>query len=142
MVKGISTDSSIVWIASGTPCNAGACTRKTLADPTYRQEMSDLTMSQLFDREPDQWGLRGDPHLWKAMQEYFVDTLIPADSDTLRDCIADAFAKLTGQPLTTREDFHLERFAHGGMSSGHISPPFWRGPGIDKLIDNWRALQR
>ena len=82
--------------------------------------------SVLFEREPDTWGLRGDPALWKAMQAHFSTTPLPDSPAELLEKIADAFTLLTGQPLYTPEQFYLEEFAGGGMSGGYICPEWWR----------------
>ena len=30
-------------------------------------------VSEIFKEKPRYWGLRGDPYLWKAMEEHFCD---------------------------------------------------------------------
>jgi hypothetical protein len=84
------------------------------------------TLGQLFDDEPHSWGLRGDPYLWKAMRESFSSVPLPSDAAELEQQLARAFQELTGRPLSTATHFFVEEFAHGGMSSGGISPEFWR----------------
>lgn len=83
-------------------------------------------IAELFDDEPEHWGLRGDPYLWREFREHFSDTPVPSSSKTLEQEIENAFQLLTGQPLSSSADVHIERLAHGGMSSGWISPLFWR----------------
>jgi molybdenum cofactor cytidylyltransferase len=97
-------------------------------------------MTKLFDPPPEQWGLRGDPYLWESMQEHLEKTHSPADRQALEQVIRDAFTALTGQTITSEEDFYLEQFANGGMSGGYISPSFWRKQGMDTLINNWSNL--
>jgi O-acetyl-ADP-ribose deacetylase (regulator of RNase III) len=88
--------------------------------------MPPRTIADLFTAEPAQWGLRGDPYLWRAMREHFAAVPRPATMAGLEEQIAAAFLQLTGHPLSADDPFFVERFAHGGMSSGHISPEFWR----------------
>ncbi len=38
-------------------------------------------MADLFDPEPETWGLRGDPYLWRALREHLSETDIPASVD-------------------------------------------------------------
>jgi molybdenum cofactor cytidylyltransferase len=83
------------------------------------------TVAELFDVMPVQWNLRGDPYLWKEMQTYFQSTPLPPSVAGLEQQIAQAFLILTGQPLSASEPFYIEKYAHGGMSSGYISPKFW-----------------
>jgi molybdenum cofactor cytidylyltransferase len=103
---------------------------------------SEVTMSLLFDPPPEQWGLRGDPFLWAAMQAHLAEVPIPAEKQTLEQLISDAFATLTGQAMTSEDDLFLEQFANGGMSSGYISPSFWRKQGMNTLINNWSNLPK
>jgi hypothetical protein len=84
------------------------------------------TIGELFLEEPHQWGLRGDPHLWRAMREHFAAAPLPPTAAALSQALEAAFLQLTGHPLSATDRFFVERFAHGGMSSGHISPEFWR----------------
>jgi|GEM_PF-573716 len=88
---------------------------------------------QLFENEPTQWGLRGDPHLWQAMREHFKSTVLPAKICEIDELIETAFHKLTEYPISSDEAFLVERFAYGGMSSGMISPAFWRETAIPLL---------
>lgn len=41
------------------------------------------TASVLFDPEPETWGLRGDPYLWRALREYLADARLPRSADEL-----------------------------------------------------------
>jgi hypothetical protein len=91
------------------------------------------TIAQLFEEEPYQWGLRGDPYLWRRMREHFAATPLPAQLAELDRQIEHAFLELTGQPLSAPEPFFVEAFAHGGMSSGLISPEFWREQALPLL---------
>lgn len=84
------------------------------------------TIADLFAEEPAQWGLRGDPYLWRAMREYFAAVPLPPRVSALEEKIAHAFLVLSGQPLSAPDNFYAPQFAHGGMSSGYISPEYWR----------------
>jgi len=91
------------------------------------------TVGQLFEDEPTQWGLRGDPHLWRAMRAQLSSTPLPSLASDLVEQIEQAFQRLTGHPLSTSTTFHLREFSHGGMSSGAISPEFWREEALPLL---------
>jgi len=88
------------------------------------------TIASLFEKKPARWGLRGDPYLWEEMKSHFENTPLPATTDELVSLIQTAFASLTAHSVSESENFFIERLSHGGMSSGHISPEFWR----DKVI--------
>jgi hypothetical protein len=88
--------------------------------------------SVLFTPEPFQWGLRGDPFLWRAMARALRSRPFP-DTDSQLDALIEAeFERLTGSPLpeensaSDSDSIYVKRYAQGGMSSGHISPHFWR----------------
>jgi hypothetical protein len=60
------------------------------------------------------------------MREYFRSSSVDSIYENLHETIEKAFVKLTGHELAGEESFFVERFSHGGMSSGHIDPEFWR----------------
>lgn len=97
------------------------------------------TTGELFIEEPMPWGLRGDPYLWRAMAAHFANTPLPATAAALEDSITQAFERLTGKPLATPTHFFVETFAHGGMSSGGISPQFWRESALPLLLGRLAA---
>ena len=93
-----------------------------------------MTVSKLFEDEPRQWGLRGDPFLWRDLKSHFESAPVPKDQDELKSILEEAFESKTGYPLAHSEHFYIEKYSHGGMSSGKISPEFWRDVGIPMLI--------
>ena len=94
-------------------------------------------IGQLFEKEPVQWGLRGDPYLWRKMRDYFSQAPLPLDAVELEETIAKVFLKLTGHLISDTENFYLEAFAHGGMSSGGICLEFWRNSAIPLLRNRY-----
>ncbi|MES2933104.1 MAG: hypothetical protein V4805_06420 [Pseudomonadota bacterium] len=92
------------------------------------------TIGDLFKEEPSQWGFRGDPYLWFDMREYFSNSPLPDNEMSLLTLIKESFEKLTGHEFDEKKPFGLEKYAHGGMSSGMVSPEFWHGFGIDFLM--------
>lgn len=99
--------------------------------------MSAQTIGDLFEEEPDQWGLRGDPFLWREMQELFAEVPLPSTSSFLVEHLEAAFLRFTGHPISTTDYFFIERFAHGGMSSGYVAPEFWRDHALPLLIERY-----
>ena len=99
------------------------------------------SISGLFSPEPSQWGLRGDPYLWREMAEQFQGVPLPETSRELLFVLEEAFLKLTGHPVSYPEHFRLDRHAHGGMSSGGIATEFWRERGIPLLLSRYVAQQ-
>lgn len=98
-----------------------------------------MPLTSLFEKEPSTWGLRGDPFLWSEMRVHFDKTPLPASTRELARLIEEAFATLTGHSIHETDSFFIERFSHGGMSSGHISPKFWRDNVIPLLCERFNV---
>ncbi len=97
-----------------------------------------MTFRDLMAVEPTRWGLRGDPFLWREMREMLSEQAVPSREAEIREAVSVAFEALTGQSIEARHHFFVERFAHGGMSSGHVDPAFWRTRALEHLIEAWR----
>lgn len=87
----------------------------------------------VFEPRPDQWGLRGDPFLWDELGKALRTVDSPANSSELLYLLRESFERLVGMPITHPEDVYVERFAHGGMSSGFVCMQFWRELGLPLL---------
>jgi hypothetical protein len=96
-----------------------------------------LTIGELFRKEPDCWGARGDPYLWSDMRDLLRDTLPPQNPDKLEKTIRAAFFVLTDHDMDERDMFFVERYDKGGMSSGHVSPETWRNSLLPLLKQRW-----
>lgn len=103
---------------------------------------SGTVIASLFNPEPETWGLRGDPFLWRKMKENLLTTPLPGTKAKLDRVISDAFLLLTGKPISTPDDFHVEAFAHGGMSSGFVCPEFWRDQALPLLKERFVATKK
>lgn len=95
-----------------------------------------VTMDQLFEEEPEQWGLRGDPYVWAALRQHLAGRPLPNDKAKLEASLLAAFTSVVGADLRTEQADQVYRreFAHGGMSSGHVSLPTWRDSLIPLLV--------
>jgi hypothetical protein len=94
-------------------------------------------LGDLFEEEPEQFGLRGDTYLWQEMRTHFSKAPLPATASDLEQTIEQAFLLLAGQPMSGTENFRVKRFAHGGISSGRISRTFWRKRALPLLKGRW-----
>ena len=74
------------------------------------------------------------------MAKRFKSVACPASSEAVRAIIEGAFAEFTGHPLSQPDSFYVERYSHGGMSSGHVCPEFWRETAIPLLLARHGAL--
>jgi DNA polymerase-3 subunit epsilon len=94
-------------------------------------------IGDLFEAEPDQYGLRGDTYLWQEMRAHFTEVPLSENASGLKQQVEQAFLLLTGQPMSGTESLRVERFAHGGISSGRISRTFWRERALPLLMKRW-----
>jgi hypothetical protein len=101
-----------------------------------------ITVATLFQDEPRRWGLRGDPHLWREMRREFEGVECPATPEGLASLVEEAFEKLTGFPLSHADPFYVEKYSHGGMSSGYVDPRFWRETASPLLQSRLPARRR
>lgn len=91
-------------------------------------------VSGLFLPEPHQWGLRGGPCLWGEMRKALSEVWLPNSGDELVLLLEKTFADLVGVPLNSSgRAIFVERYAHGGMSSGLVSFAFWRARALSLL---------
>lgn len=95
------------------------------------------TVSCLMTPKPQQWGLRGDPYLWEEMFNHLAATKIPDSTNSLIAIIEKAFSDLTAHPITYRDNIYIEKYSHGGMSSGHIEPRFWEDTVIPLIVERY-----
>ena len=96
--------------------------------------------SAVFDDRPQSWGLRGDPYCWEELRESFVGTALPLSADGVVEQVCRRFEEMTGVPLTYDARPYVERYAHGGMSSGYVSGLFWIGRGLARLLRNYERV--
>ncbi|WP_030643899.1 hypothetical protein [Streptomyces flaveus] len=101
-----------------------------------------VLMSDLFDPEPEQWGLRGDPYVWQALRDHLSGTEIPASVDEVISLLRMAFSEVVGVDIVTERESQVyrEQYAHGGMSSGFVALHVWRDRLMPMLVDRARRL--
>lgn len=93
-----------------------------------------MKVSEIFEDEPIQWGLRGDPFLWRELKDNFKELDMPDSPQELQTLIEKRYEQSTGHPITHKNHFGVERFRSHGMSSGGICPDFWVNSGIPLLV--------
>jgi hypothetical protein len=97
--------------------------------------------SVLFEPRPATWGLRGDPYLWQALLERYGADDFPATAAELVKLLEAAYQEFTGQAIEVDQPVYVEQFAHGGMSSGYVSPTFWQQTGMPLLVERFERLR-
>jgi hypothetical protein len=101
-----------------------------------------VSVAEIFIKRPSYWGLRGDSYLWGDLEEYFSSIYLPLTEEEFLSMFYTAFQTLTGRAFKTEEIIHVEKYSHGGMSSGMISPEFWRDTALPKLTERLRMINR
>jgi hypothetical protein len=98
-------------------------------------------MGDLFEPLPMRWGLRGDPHLWKAMRQRFADVPYPANQWALLDAVRAAFEELTGVGLAANiGHIPIEAYRIGsGISDGVVDGDWWHTVAQALLLDRWNV---
>jgi hypothetical protein len=99
-------------------------------------------VTDLFEPEPEQWGLRGDPYVWRALAAHLAGTYLPPSAAEIESMLYAAFNRLVAVDLATdpSPSVYREEFAHGGLSSGHVSLDTWRAYLMPMLVD--RAVSK
>ena len=95
-------------------------------------------LSELFIEKPWQFGLSGDPLFWDYLEEYFSKVEFPYSETWFTDDIYRLFLEVSGEQLQVNAKPFVKDFAHGGMSSGHLSGEFWINRGIPLLVERYR----
>lgn len=93
-----------------------------------------MKYSELFEPEPEKWGFRGDPFLWREMKEYFGDKEIPDKQSELQYSLFKYCSDRCKVSLNMAESAYVEDFDKGGMTSGQISCKWWRETGLPLLF--------
>ncbi len=100
-----------------------------------------LKMACLFDPEPELWGLRGDPHVWRALRDRLSGTDVPASVGETVGLLRAAFGELVGLDLDNpAASVFREQYSHGGISSGMVSLDTWRERLLPMLAERARTL--
>lgn len=100
-----------------------------------------IFLSILFEDEPKQWGLRGDPYLWEAMKQTYSTVPITISQEEFIKSFKSTFEQLTGTPLTPGHNVFLPEYAHGGISNGKTSGDFWINTALPLLLTRLKNIQ-
>lgn len=109
------------------------------------------SVGSLFEREPVQFGLRGDSYLWRELRARLANTPLPDDWFTLPTLIMNTIEQAVGEPLADHESapwddntavIYVPEFDPGhGMSAGAVHIQWWVHTGVPILLDRYAALR-
>ena len=95
------------------------------------------TFEALFTPTPERWGLRGDRFLWEELTASLAKQRLPNSVSVLLKDIGKKFRELTDRKLLNEGEFTIDRYSHGGMSSGMVDMSYWRGPLWRELVSRF-----
>ena len=95
------------------------------------------SLADAFDAHVQQYGGRGDLHLWNAMRERLAGVPVPEGEDAVRAAFVAAFNEIVGVDLDTEPERRVFRkeLDHGGMSGGMVGLEWWRTKGVPVLVE-------
>jgi len=96
--------------------------------------------NELFE-EPIQYGLRGDPYLWKDLKVRFEYSDVK-NLEEFSEFLITTFKENTGSEPLTGQNFGVKHFRFGGMSSGSVSSDFWIDRGFPLLLERYQKLKK
>ncbi|MBQ8198996.1 MAG: hypothetical protein IJZ76_06185 [Lachnospiraceae bacterium] len=100
-----------------------------------------IFVSAIFEEEPKQWGLRGDPYLWEDLKKEFSTVPITISLEDFVKEFKEVFEKYTGNPLTSDCHIFLSEYANSGMSSGQICGEFWMDKALPLLVERLKGFK-
>ncbi len=103
---------------------------QTLLDDFKKFSDPNNFVSKYFDPEPIQWGLRGDPELWKEMKLKTETIKIPTTAKELEKLLYKLFEDLTGEAPKKGRFIHIKKYETIGMSKGMVCSDF----GLKKVL--------
>lgn len=86
------------------------------------------------------WSLRGDPFLWADLEKYFSNYTLPYSEEQFVTEFRSAFKIFTGKSLDSNEYIRIDRYCHGGMSSGTVDPHVWKEAMLPILLKRLHTL--
>jgi hypothetical protein len=100
-------------------------------DENNISRLPDDTIDRIFANS-QKWRLRGDPYLWQELKDRTAKHFNRATMD-FNQFIWDSFEELVGHAPIRGENYNVERYDEGGMSSGMVSSDFWLDTGFPLL---------
>jgi hypothetical protein len=91
--------------------------------------------------EPGQYGLRGDPYLWKELKATYENSEIKSEQE-FKNLLYSTFEKITGNKPMIDKVYGVKRYRFGGMSSGSIHCGFWIEKGFPLLLEQYKKTKK
>ena len=108
-----------------------------LADIYIKLNNTSKYVAKYFDPEPIQWGLRGDPALWRDMKVKTASMNIPVSGNDFEKLLYKLFKELTDEIPLKGKNIYLKKYETLGMSNGVVCCDFWLDKGFSLLIQRY-----
>ena len=99
---------------------------------------ADDAVAMIFAEPQFGWGARGNPLLWNDLRTHFCNEGLPSTFEDFEKATYAYIETKIGRPFT--EDTFVKEYDKGGMSSGMITPEWWRAIGIPELKKRYNSL--
>lgn len=104
-------------------------------------------------------GLRGDPHLWRELEEYFRDFDCSLEVSEFHKLLLQRFSEIVKagkvydrmlpkerglgnfERVINKDIIYIDRYPKQGMSGGYISLKWWRECGLPTLYNRYLDLK-
>ncbi|MGK0390067.1 MAG: hypothetical protein ACI94Y_002818 [Maribacter sp.] len=106
----------------------------------YSSILIDKRSDSIF-KNPIQYGLRGDPFLWKELKVTYELSNVKTEKE-FEEFLYSTFEKVTGEKLIPDQTYDVSRYQFGGMSSGSVHGNFWIEKGFPLLIEQFRKATK
>jgi len=93
---------------------------------------------EIFENEPKQWGLRGDPELWRELMNRFRGFDYSISPETFNEILTQSFNAIIEKGIKKSADtIFFESYSRKGMSGGHVSLEWWHKTGLPLLKETY-----
>jgi len=98
----------------------------------------------IFEKEPDTWGLRGDAYLWEELKKKFKDFDYSKSNEEFAELLDYEFTQSISHAKTTESKniLIMDNYPRIGMSGGHISIDWWQETGLPFLKTTYSELHK
>ena len=102
-------------------------------------------LGDLFTRDANEHGMRGDTHLWELLRKRLADVPMPANYFDVRELvrqaiIAEVDIDIDAFPRDNPDGIFVEKLSkRSGLTNGRVLPMWWKRTGVPILVDRWAA---
>jgi len=115
------------------------CFNITDYDDAIVVDLMNSRVSEIFSVRPG-WSSRGDPFLWADLEKHFSKFGLPYSEDQFVEEFRSAFWAFTGKPLDSNDYIRIDKYCHGGMSSGIVDPQLWIKTILPMLLKRLQSM--